>query len=311
MNYDRAVITGIGRLSDFDSRFVHDEVNRLAGSITQVKLSHDIEKAAVLSASNALKDASISSPLGDSRCGIFAGIDEGIDSIKFEYYKRVLREGPVGASPLLFPFTSPNAVSAQMAIAFDIRGECITISNNVLSSAKALGYASECINMGKADIAVAGGAIVVDDGLKEVMTDIGSGKDGGHLTNGAAFLVLESRGHAISRGTKIYGEIIGHFEMSGISSGKDVIGEVLSACNKNSGIIKGGFDFICVVSNADDAFYYNHDAKVFKPYSLSASFAMTVADCLMGDIFKGKALFICSDKHGNVAAMLILKGMLN
>jgi len=203
----RIVITGIGSLRNPGEKFVLDELIGFGSRMTQAKLSTDIERISVLASAYALESAGILSPLGNDSISIYAGIDEGIDSIKFRYYEGVLKEGPLGASPALFPLTSPNAVSAQIAIALDIRGECITLPAGIISGARATGYASECIMLGKTEIALAGGATCIDDELREALKDSGNA-DAGKLISGAAFLVLESDEHAKDRGAKIYGEVV-------------------------------------------------------------------------------------------------------
>ena len=77
--------------------------------------------------------------------GIVFGIDNAIDRCKEEFFKGLLAEGPIGASPLLFPYTSHNAITAQATIAFGIKGEDITITSGASSFLKAVAYSYELL----------------------------------------------------------------------------------------------------------------------------------------------------------------------
>ncbi len=293
-----AVITGIGTVKNLDKN-IQDEVKKLSLGSPHLKLSNDIEKISVLAASRALKDASLSFPVGNESMSIYAGIDEGIDSIKFKYYENVLREGPLGASPALFPFTSPNAVAAQMAIAFDIRGECITLPGGVLSSSRAVCYASECIQMGIVDMALAGGAVVINNEFKEMLADSGC-RDIEKLSDGAAFLVLESDKHAGNRGAKVYGEIT--YTLDVFKAGNDIkksVDEIILQCSEGAEI-----DSINVLIE-DDVLFDNSKIKADKPYALSASTVLAISDYSRNSGVKGNTLFISIDRNHDLSALFV------
>lgn len=88
---------------------------------------------------------------------IVLGADNAIDGCKEGYWKEVVANGPLGASPLAFPYTSANAVTAQATIAFGIRGESATIVNGPLSFFNAAAYGFRLIANGIASEALAGG----------------------------------------------------------------------------------------------------------------------------------------------------------
>ena len=92
-----------------------------------------------------------------SDTGIVFGIDNAIDSCKAEFFKGLLAEGPIGASPLLFHYTSHNAITAQATIAFGIKGEDITITSGALSFLKAIEYGFELLHRGVMRSVIAGG----------------------------------------------------------------------------------------------------------------------------------------------------------
>ena len=89
--------------------------------------------------------------------GIVFGIDNAIDRCKEEFFKGLLAEGPICASPLLFPYTSHNAITAQATIAFGIKGEDITITSGASSFLKAIEYSFELLHRSVMKSVIAGG----------------------------------------------------------------------------------------------------------------------------------------------------------
>lgn len=79
---------------------------------------------------------------------VVLGIDDAIDGIKAEFFKGVVADGPLGASPVVFPYTSPNAIAARVTIAFAIKGEDMTFASGPLSFLKALSYGSFLVSNG-------------------------------------------------------------------------------------------------------------------------------------------------------------------
>ncbi len=135
------VITGMAELIDVS---LESHMNALAGRIRQVRFVHSLEAMALSAVCSTLDDARVMFPFGHSRTGVYLGIDDAIEDIKDEYFTPILREGILGASPLLFPYTSPNALAAQISIAFDVRGESITLP--ITSSVTdVLQYGADCV----------------------------------------------------------------------------------------------------------------------------------------------------------------------
>ena len=88
-----------------------------------VRLFHPIEALAFLAAYDAVSLAHVALPAAREDLGIVLGVDEGIDGIKARYYQGVLRDGPLGASPMAFPLMSHRARSrAPMACCFSRPG---------------------------------------------------------------------------------------------------------------------------------------------------------------------------------------------
>ena len=136
----------------------------------------------------------------------------------------------VGAGPLrqTVAVCIPNAPAAQVAMRYDLQGECKSITTACAAGTMAIGDACRLIWSGAADLVVAGGteAVLSDhDGLGLLGFDAMSclsgrnddpagasrpfarGRDGFVLADGAGIVVLESRAHAQRREAPILATI--------------------------------------------------------------------------------------------------------
>lgn len=107
--------------------------------------------------------------------GIVLGVDTVVDKWKAGFFGEVVKDGPVGASPLVFPYTSSNALAARATIAFNIKGDDITIASGPLSFLKAVSYGATLVGAGACKGLVVGG---VARGV--VFTIFLSAESGGH-----------------------------------------------------------------------------------------------------------------------------------
>lgn len=126
---------------------------------SQVALTRTIlaEERLLLASIDSALSGCILSRVDIEGAGIIVGIDAVIDQVKESYFKGVAEEGPLGASPLLFPYTSPNVLAARATIHFGIKGPDITISSGPLSFLKAVSYAYRLVSSGEVGLAVAAG----------------------------------------------------------------------------------------------------------------------------------------------------------
>ena len=183
------IITGISRLSKSEL----DNANETLSDLTRsFRFVHDLERLTIVAIDRLLADAGIVVPVGRDDIGLYIGIDNAVEDIKNEYFENVIREGSLGASPLLFPFTSPNALAAQATIIFDIRGESMVfpIKN---SFDHVIEYADECISGNHMKAAIAGG-----------ITIQGKRSSDGFNNYGAVLFVIENPDSAKDRGIRVY-----------------------------------------------------------------------------------------------------------
>jgi beta-ketoacyl synthase-like protein len=194
-----------------------------------VRLFHPIEEVACVAAYEALSQAGVAVPFGGEGIAVAMGVDEGIDGIKARYYQGILTEGPLGASPLSFPFTTPNTIAARIAILLDLRGESLTVCGGSLSGGQAIGLAMAALREGRAGAVLAGGATSVEQEFLDALGRLGL-PDGGQPRSGACFLLLEPQASAGEADG--IGELIGYGE----GFGRDEITDAVQACLEEAGL---------------------------------------------------------------------------
>jgi 3-oxoacyl-[acyl-carrier-protein] synthase II len=129
--------------------------------------------------------------------------------------------------PLYAPMIIPNMAAASVAMQFHLRGPNTTVTTACAASTHTLGDATHMIQRGDVDVMLAGGSeaslcevgIASFNAIKALSTrndapekasrPFDRDRDGFVPGEGAGTLVLESREHAISRGARIYGEVLG------------------------------------------------------------------------------------------------------
>jgi 3-oxoacyl-[acyl-carrier-protein] synthase II len=130
-------------------------------------------------------------------------------------------------NPLYAPMIIPNMAAASVAMQFHLRGPNTTVTTACAASTHTLGDATRMIQRGDVDVMLAGGAeaslcevgIASFNAIKALSTrndapekasrPFDRDRDGFVPGEGAGTLVLESREHAMNRGARIYGEVLG------------------------------------------------------------------------------------------------------
>ncbi len=167
----------------------------------------------------------------ESRRKIGVLIGSGGASLAFieRQYRYYFANEAKKASIYAIPTATPGSLPSEVAMAFGLRGFSHLISTGCTSSTDALAYAAQMIALGKIDMVVSGG---VDSPMAhsfmlafcsmKVMTPswnhaperasrpFSRDRDGFVLGEGAYFVMLEAREHALARGARLYGEIAGY-----------------------------------------------------------------------------------------------------
>ncbi|HWM34744.1 MAG TPA: beta-ketoacyl-[acyl-carrier-protein] synthase family protein [Pseudolysinimonas sp.] len=139
-----------------------------------------------------------------------------------------LREkGPRRVLPMTVPMLMPNAASAAISMSLDARAFARTVVSACASSTESIANAYEHLQLGLADVILAGGAescvhpITLasfnsmqalskrNDDPATASRPYDVDRDGFVMGEGAATIVMETEEHAKARGAKIYAEIAG------------------------------------------------------------------------------------------------------
>jgi len=144
-----------------------------------------------------------------------------------------LREkGPRRVLPMTIPMLMPNAAAAAVSMGLGARGGARTVVSACASGTESIANAYEHLQLGLADVVVAGGTESVihplpiaafaamqalskrNDDPARASRPYDIDRDGFVLGEGAATIVLETKEHALARGARIYAELAG----SGVTS---------------------------------------------------------------------------------------------
>jgi 3-oxoacyl-[acyl-carrier-protein] synthase II len=155
--------------------------------------------------------------------GGFGGMEAFIDEI------RVLDErGPERVSPTGIPKIIANMSAGLASIEHNLLGPVSCVVTACSASANAIGDAAEIIRRGAADVMLAGGseAAITDyavagfsqsralstrnDDPAAASRPFDADRDGFVIGEGGGAVVLEERERALSRGAKVYGELVGY-----------------------------------------------------------------------------------------------------
>lgn len=183
---------------------------------------------AMAAAKEAVEDSGIDlEKIDKERLGVLVGSGiGGLGTIEKEYEK-LLQKGPGRVSPMLIPMIIGNMASGNIAIQYDARGICTTVVTACATGTNAIGESLRMLQYGTADIMITGGAeaSITQLGLAgfasltalSTSTDVNRAsipfdkeRDGFVMGEGGGVLILETLEHALSRGARIYAEVVGY-----------------------------------------------------------------------------------------------------
>jgi 3-oxoacyl-[acyl-carrier-protein] synthase II len=162
------------------------------------------------------------------RAGCYIGVGMGGLPLVEEQMIRYLEKGPSRISPFFIPGVITNLASGQVSMAFNLKGPNLAITSACASGAHALGEAMRLIELGEADVMIAGGTEATvcplaiggfaamkalstrNDSPEEASRPFDQDRDGFVLSEGGAVFVLESLEHAKKRGAFILCEVTGY-----------------------------------------------------------------------------------------------------
>lgn len=203
------------------------------------------------------------------RTGVMIGSGIGGLSSIAEAAVLIKERGPKRVSPFFIPGALINLVSGQVSIRFGFKGPNHAVVTACSTGAHAIGDAARLIQLGDADVMLAGGAespiseigIAGFNACKALSTKRAddpdkasrpwdADRDGFVMGEGAGVVVLEEYEHAKARGARIYAEVLGYglsgdaYHITAPSEDGDGGFRSMSAALKRAGIEPGDIDYI-------------------------------------------------------------------
>ncbi|HHU35228.1 MAG TPA: beta-ketoacyl-ACP synthase II [Bacteroidetes bacterium] len=184
---------------------------------------------ALAAASQAMADSGIESGKNilPERLGVYVGSGIGGINTLMREAKKLYEEGVNRISPLFVPMMIGNIAAGNIAIRYNAQGPCLPIVTACATGTHSAGEAYRAIKHGYADVIITGGAeaavhpisiggfansraLSMSKNPLEASLPFDKRRDGFVIAEGAGIMVFEEMEHAVSRGAKIYAEVIGY-----------------------------------------------------------------------------------------------------
>ncbi|MDQ6635623.1 MAG: beta-ketoacyl-ACP synthase II [Gemmatimonadota bacterium] len=195
----------------------------------EAKRADQYTQYAVAAAVEAMADAGLANGGYDvDRTGVIVG--SGIGGLKsFEEQHDIYRErGASKISPFFIPMFIADIAAGVVSMRFNARGPNYATVSACSTSAHAIGDAFRTIQYGDADVMICGGAEATvtpmaiggfanmtalsrrNDSPQTASRPFDATRDGFVMGEGAGVVILEELEHALKRGARIHGEIVGY-----------------------------------------------------------------------------------------------------
>ena len=227
---------GIGYITKFDTT---DYKVKIAGEVKDFNAELYISKKetkrndlysiyAVAAATQAVEESGLNlEEIDHDRFGVIIGSGiGGLQTIQ-EQVTKLCEKGPSKVSPLFIPMAIGNMAAGNVAIKFGAKGICENIVTACATGTNCIGEAFRAIKHGYNDVILAGGteasitgigvagftnltALSTNSEPSKASRPFDKNRDGFVMGEGSGVLVLEELEHALKRGAKIYGEVVGY-----------------------------------------------------------------------------------------------------
>ncbi|MBS5112184.1 MAG: beta-ketoacyl-ACP synthase II [Coprobacillus cateniformis] len=229
-------ICGIDEITHFDTT---DYKVKLAGEVKnldseyyfskrELKFNDRFTQFARIVSKQAIENANLDlETINKDRFGVIIGSGiGGVESIE-KAEQTLFNRGPSKVSPYFIPMTLINLAAGSVAIDLGAKGHVSSVVTACAAGTNAIGEAFHKIRDGYEDVMIAGGseasitplAVAGFASMKALHTGVDKNRasipfdqerSGFVMGEGAAVVVLEDLQHALNRGAKIYGEIVGY-----------------------------------------------------------------------------------------------------
>ncbi|WP_107838806.1 beta-ketoacyl-ACP synthase II [Metasolibacillus meyeri] len=207
-------------INDFDiEQFVERKEARKMDRFTQYAVA-----ASMMAAKDA--DLTITEEMAP-RVGVWIGSGIGGMETYEQQFLTFQERGARRVSPFFIPMLIPDMASGQVSIYLGAKGPNSCSVTACASGTNSIGDAFKVIERGDADVMISGGAeapivnlaiagftantaLTTNDDPATASRPFDKDRDGFVIGEGAGIVVLEELEHALARGAKIYGEVVGY-----------------------------------------------------------------------------------------------------
>lgn len=228
-------VHGIGPITRFDTT---DYKTKIAAEVknfdpraymdkTDVLRSDLYAQYGVAAACQAVEESGVIGTLPPERVAVYFGSGIGGICTFHEEHRKLLARGPKRISPYFIPMLIGNMAAGMIAIRFNCRGAALPVVTACATGTNAIGEAMRAIRHGYADAVITGGseaaisecgvagfvnmqALSTSEDPETACLPFDKRRGGFVIGEGGAALVLEEYEHAVARGAKIYGEVVGY-----------------------------------------------------------------------------------------------------
>lgn len=184
---------------------------------------------AVAASKMAIEDASLDlNTIDEDRFGVCIGSGIGGLETLENQHKVMMKKGPGRVSPFFIPMMISNMGAGHISMTFKAKGPNMTVVTACASATNAIGEAFRIIQRDDADIMITGGTeasitpIAIagfcsmkalsdnNEDPKGASRPFDKNRDGFIMGEGSGILILEDLEHAIKRGARMYGEVVGY-----------------------------------------------------------------------------------------------------
>jgi 3-oxoacyl-[acyl-carrier-protein] synthase II len=218
---------------------------------------------------DAMRDAGLTvTPQNAERIGINIGSGIGGLPMIEDTHNDFLRAGHRKISPFFIPGTIINMIAGNLSIMLGTKGPCLAMVTACTTATHCIGEAGRLIQYGDVDVMIAGGAESTvtplaiggfgsakalstrNDDPATASRPWDKGRDGFVLGEGAGVLVLEEYEHAVSRGARIYAELVGYgmsadaFHMTAPCEDGEGAARCMNNALKDAGLSPSAIDYV-------------------------------------------------------------------
>lgn len=275
---------------------------------------------AVVAAKMAVQDAGLN--ITDKiapRVGVWVGSGiGGLETLESQF-EIFLTKGPRRVSPFFVPMMIPDMATGQISIALGAKGVNSCTVTACATGTNSIGDAFKVIQRGDADAMITGGteapltrmsfagfsankALSTNPDPKTASRPFDKNRDGFVMGEGAGIVVLEELEHALARGAKIYGEIVGYgstgdaYHITAPAQDGEGGARAMQEAIKDAGIKPEEIDYINAHGTST---YYNdkYETKAIKTvfgdhaYKLAVSSTKSMTGHLLGGAGGIEAIF--------------------